>query len=56
MMNPEQPFYLLDVGMQPGLSGPTELGKSTRPIPPLFYPMLNKYLALPLLASWCEYL
>ena len=34
-MNPEQPFYLLDDG--------------TQPIPPLFYPMLNKCLALPLL-------
>jgi hypothetical protein len=41
-MNPEQPFYLLDDG--------------TRPIPPLFYPMLNKCLALPLLESWSEYL
>jgi hypothetical protein len=41
-MNPEQPFYLLDDGMQP--------------IPLLFYPMLNKCLALPLLASWTEYL
>jgi hypothetical protein len=36
-MNPEQPFYLLDDG--------------TRPIPPLFYAMLNKSLALPLLES-----
>lgn len=41
-MNPEQPFYLLDNG--------------TRPIPPLFYPMLNKCLALPLLEDWSEYL
>ena len=41
-MNPEQPFYLLDDG--------------TRSIPPLFYPMLNKCLALPLLESWAEYL
>jgi hypothetical protein len=41
-MNPEQPFYLLDDGR--------------RPIPPLFYPMLNKCLALPLLESWAEYL
>ena len=41
-MNPEQPFYLLDDG--------------TRPIPPLFYPMLNKCLALPLLENWAEYL
>ncbi|MCA9946488.1 MAG: hypothetical protein KC449_23565 [Anaerolineales bacterium] len=37
-MNPEQPFYLLDDG--------------TQPIPPLFYPMLNKCLALPLLPEW----
>jgi hypothetical protein len=41
-MNPEQPFYLLDDG--------------TRPIPPLFYPMLNKCLALPLLEGWSGYL
>jgi hypothetical protein len=41
-MNPEQPFYLLDDG--------------TQPIPPLFYPMLNKCLALPLLPDWAEYL
>ena len=41
-MNPEQPFYLLDDG--------------TQPIPPLFYPMLNKCLALPLLPAWAEYL
>jgi hypothetical protein len=41
-MNPEQPFYLLDDGRQP--------------IPPLFYPMLNKALALPLLPDWCDYL
>jgi hypothetical protein len=37
-MNPEQPFYLLDDGR--------------RPIPPLFYPMLNKCLALAFLESW----
>lgn len=41
-MNPEQPFYLLDDGK--------------RPIPPLFYPMLNKCLALPLLPEWVGYL
>ena len=41
-MNPEQPFYLLDDG--------------TQPIPPLFYAMLNKALALPLLPNWAEYL
>lgn len=41
-MNPEQPFYLLDDG--------------TRPIPPLFYAMLNKGLALPLLEDWVDYL
>lgn len=41
-MNPEQPFYLLDDG--------------TQPIPPLFYAMLNKCLALPLLENWAEYL
>ena len=41
-MTPEQPFYLLDNGRQP--------------IPPLFYPMLNKALALPLLPDWSDYL
>jgi hypothetical protein len=41
-MNPEQPFYLLDDG--------------ARPIPPLFYALLNKSLALPLLEGWAEYL
>ncbi len=41
-MNPEQPFYLLDDG--------------TRPIPSLFYAMLNKSLALPLLEDWVDYL
>jgi hypothetical protein len=41
-MNPEEPFYLLDDGKQP--------------LPPLFYPMLNKCLALPLLESWSGYL
>jgi hypothetical protein len=41
-MNPEQPFYLLDDG--------------TQPIPPLFYAMLNKALALPLLPDWAGYL
>jgi hypothetical protein len=41
-MNPERPFYLLDDG--------------TQLIPPLFYPMLNKCLALPLLADWAGYL
>ncbi|MBX3058839.1 MAG: hypothetical protein KF770_20430 [Anaerolineae bacterium] len=41
-MNPEEPFYLLDDG--------------TQPIPPLFYPMLNKCLALPLLPEWAGYL
>ena len=39
-MNPEQPFYLLDNGRQP--------------IPSLFYPMLNKALALPLLPDWSD--
>jgi hypothetical protein len=41
-MDPEEPFYLLDNG--------------ERPIPSLFYPMLNKCLALPLLESWSAYL
>lgn len=41
-MNPEHPFYLLDDG--------------TQPIPPLFYAMLNKCLALPLLESWSSHL
>lgn len=50
MMNPEQPFYLLDDGMRPALS------QSKWPIPPLFYPMLNKCLALPLLEERSDYL
>lgn len=41
-MNPDQSFYLLDDG--------------TQPQPPLFYPMLNRCLAVPLLAEWSEYL
>jgi hypothetical protein len=41
-MNPERPFYLLDDG--------------TQPIPPLFYAMLNKALALPLLPEWAGHL
>jgi hypothetical protein len=42
-MSPEEPFYLLD-------------GGSEQQIPSLFYPMLNKCLAIPLLASWSDYL
>ncbi len=49
-MNPEQPFYLLDDSKRPALS------QSKWPIPPLFYPMLNKCLALPLLPEWAGYL
>ncbi|NLF64788.1 MAG: hypothetical protein GX579_09305, partial [Chloroflexi bacterium] len=41
-MNPEEPFYLLDGGD----------GR----IPPLFYPMLNRCLAIPLLETWGDYL
>jgi hypothetical protein len=41
-MNPEHPFYLLHDG--------------SHPIPLLFYAMLNKCLALPLLESWSPYL
>jgi hypothetical protein len=41
-MNPEMPFYLLDDGGQR--------------LPPLFYPMLNRCLALPLLPAWAGYL
>jgi hypothetical protein len=41
-MNPEEPFYLLDDGKQQ--------------IPALFYPMLNKCLAIPVLEAWSEYL
>ena len=55
-MNPGQPFYLVDDGTQPALSGPTMLGLSKGPIPSLFYAMLNKCLALPLLESWAAYL
>lgn len=41
-MNPDKPFYLLDDGCQP--------------LPPLFYPMLNRCLAAPLLPEWEAYL
>ncbi|NKQ34157.1 MAG: hypothetical protein HF973_00905 [Chloroflexi bacterium] len=41
-MNPEEPFFLLDDGRQA--------------IPPLFYPMLNKCLAVPVLEDWAGYL
>lgn len=41
-MNPEEPFFLLDDGRQS--------------IPPLFYPMLNKCLAVPILEDWAGYL
>ncbi|MCA9922859.1 MAG: hypothetical protein KC421_10825 [Anaerolineales bacterium] len=41
-MNPEEPFFLLDDGNQA--------------IPPLFYPMLNKCLAVPVLEDWAGYL
>jgi len=41
-MNPEEPFFLLDDGRHA--------------IPPLFYPMLNKCLAVPLLEEWAAYL
>lgn len=41
-MNPEELFFLLDDGQQS--------------IPPLFFPMLNKCLAVPVLAEWAGYL
>jgi hypothetical protein len=41
-MQPEEPFYLLDSG--------------DGQIPALFYPMLNKCLAIPLLEAWSDYL
>ena len=41
-MNPEEPFFLLDDGQQS--------------IPPLFYPMLNRCLAVPVLEDWTGYL
>ena len=41
-MQPEEPFYLLDGG--------------DGQIPRLFYPMLNKCLAIPLLEAWTAYL
>jgi hypothetical protein len=40
--NPEEPFYLLDDGRSA--------------LPPLFYPMLNRCLAVPLLPAWSDYL
>lgn len=41
-MNPEAPFFLLDDGRES--------------IPSLFYPMLNKCLAMPVLEDWAMYL
>ena len=41
-MNPQEPFYLLD--------------ESKQQIPALFYAMLNKCLAIPLLEDWSDYL
>ncbi len=41
-MNPEEAFFLLDDGRAA--------------IPPLFYPMLNKCLAVPVLEEWAGYL
>ena len=41
-MNPEEPFFLLDEGK--------------RQIPALFYAMLNKCLAIPVLETWADYL
>lgn len=41
-MQPDQPFYLIH--------------HTSDPIPPAFYAMLNKALALPLLSYWGEYL
>jgi len=55
-MNPEEPFYLLDDGKRPAGSVDGGRPSSKGQIPPLFYPMLNKCLALPLLESWSAYL
>jgi hypothetical protein len=55
-MNPEEPFYLLDDGKQPAQSADGSRPLSKWPIPLLFYPMLNKSLALPMLESWSAYL
>jgi hypothetical protein len=41
-MNPEEPFFLLDDGRES--------------ISPLFYPMLNKCLAMPVLEEWAVHL
>lgn len=55
-MNPEQPFYLLDDGSKPVLPQDGRQLATQWSIPPLFYPMLNKCLSLPLLAEWAGYL
>lgn len=55
-MNPEQPFYLLDDGAKPILRQDGISLSSQWSIPPLFYPMLNKCLSLPLLTEWSGYL
>ena len=41
-MNPDLPIYLFDEG--------------TQPLPSLFYPLLNRCLAVSLLPEWSEYL
>ena len=41
-MNPKEPFYLLDGGNEQ--------------IPALFYAMLNKCLAIPVLEAWADFL
>ena len=55
-MNPERPFYLLDDGAKPILHQDGRPLATQWSIPPLFYPMLNKCLSLPLLAEWARYL
>lgn len=46
-MSPEAPFYLLDDGAR---------DVAANSVPPLFYPMLDRCLAVPMLAEWAGYL
>jgi hypothetical protein len=55
--NPEAPFYLLDDGRPAtSLCSVQALSQSKGPIPPLFYPLLNRCLAVPILPDWSDYL
>jgi hypothetical protein len=51
----EKGFAIRAAGVIDASAG-SALSPSQGPIPPLFYPLINECLALPLLANWSEYL